>query len=249
MIAAVASAMRRCAQRRRTVAAAAARAPRRSDPPSRSRRCPRRHAGTIVRRGSGAEARGGDAPASRWQATLEQLDADLRLRLLTANEPPHRWLAGEIDSSRHRIAGPPLRGRPHVGAAGAALPGVARRPPASCACGRNSAVRCRRPPGRLGTPRHRQRRCRRCCSPTGRASVAKPTRRRATWRRRRRTAVRRLLVAGRAALVELPASFGARTSILPPGRRRQPAMQRSAISRGRLRCARCAPSPRGAATG
>jgi hypothetical protein len=41
--------------------------------------------------------REGDAAQSRWQADLERLDADLRLRLLTANEPRIDWLAGEID--------------------------------------------------------------------------------------------------------------------------------------------------------
>lgn len=55
--------------------------------------------GTVVRTPTGAEARGGDAPASRWQADLDRLDADLRLRLLTANEPRIDWLAGELDTT------------------------------------------------------------------------------------------------------------------------------------------------------
>lgn len=48
---------------------------------------------------SAAEVREGDVPPSRWQADLDRLDADLRLRLLSAKEPPADWLAGEIDSA------------------------------------------------------------------------------------------------------------------------------------------------------
>jgi len=55
--------------------------------------------GTITRSNEGAEARGSEAPPSRWQSDLNQLDADLRLRLLTADEPPAAWLAGELDST------------------------------------------------------------------------------------------------------------------------------------------------------
>jgi hypothetical protein len=43
--------------------------------------------------------RGGDASASRWQADIDRLDADLRLRLLTANEPRTEWLAGELETA------------------------------------------------------------------------------------------------------------------------------------------------------
>jgi len=73
----------------------------------------------VVRTQTGAEVRGGEAPASRWQAELERLDADLRLRLLTANEPRTAWLAGDLETTdieaqvRHfadaRIAAPDER--------------------------------------------------------------------------------------------------------------------------------------------
>jgi hypothetical protein len=53
----------------------------------------------IIRSPTGAEVRGGDAPSSRWQADLERLDADLRLRLLAAKEPRTDWLAGELDAA------------------------------------------------------------------------------------------------------------------------------------------------------
>ncbi|HEY7787294.1 MAG TPA: hypothetical protein VIF33_02140 [Casimicrobiaceae bacterium] len=56
-------------------------------------------AGTLTQSAKGAEARGAEAPESRWQAALNQLDADLRLRLLTANAPPTSWLAGEMDET------------------------------------------------------------------------------------------------------------------------------------------------------
>jgi len=55
--------------------------------------------GAIVASPNGAEVRAGDAAPSRWKAELEALDADLRLRLLTAHEPPAAWLAGELDST------------------------------------------------------------------------------------------------------------------------------------------------------
>lgn len=55
--------------------------------------------GTLTQSRRGAEARGVDAPASRWQGALNQLDADLRLRLLTADQPPAAWLAGELDKT------------------------------------------------------------------------------------------------------------------------------------------------------
>jgi len=51
-----------------------------------------------IRTPTGAEARGGDATPSRWQPELDRLDADLRLRLLTANEPRIEWLAGDIET-------------------------------------------------------------------------------------------------------------------------------------------------------
>lgn len=53
----------------------------------------------IVRTPTGAETRGGDAPASRWQPELDRLDADLRLRLLTTNEPRSAWLAGDLETT------------------------------------------------------------------------------------------------------------------------------------------------------
>lgn len=55
--------------------------------------------GTLTSTRQGAEARGGEAPPSRWQGPLNQLDADLRLRLLTADRPPDAWLAGELDAT------------------------------------------------------------------------------------------------------------------------------------------------------
>jgi hypothetical protein len=56
-----------------------------------------REPGFVRQSPGGLEVREGDAAQSRWQADLERLDADLRLRLLTANEPRIDWLAGEID--------------------------------------------------------------------------------------------------------------------------------------------------------
>src|SRR6185312_6143741 len=47
----------------------------------------------------GAEAGDAEAPASRWQADLERLDSEIRLRLLTANDPRADWVAGEIDAA------------------------------------------------------------------------------------------------------------------------------------------------------
>jgi hypothetical protein len=55
--------------------------------------------GTPTQSARGAEARPGEAPTSRWQGALNQLDADLRLRLLTADHPPDAWLAGELDTT------------------------------------------------------------------------------------------------------------------------------------------------------
>jgi len=66
--------------------------------------------GTLTHSQKGAEALGADAAPSRWQAELNQLDADLRLRLLTADAPPTAWLAGELDTTdiasqvRHYVA-------------------------------------------------------------------------------------------------------------------------------------------------
>lgn len=48
---------------------------------------------------SGSGVRVDAAPVSRWRAAIDHLDADLRLRLLTANAPPSAWLAGELDST------------------------------------------------------------------------------------------------------------------------------------------------------
>jgi hypothetical protein len=58
-----------------------------------------REPGFVRQSPGGLEVREGDAPQSRWQADLDRLDADLRLRLLTANEPRIDWLAGEIDTA------------------------------------------------------------------------------------------------------------------------------------------------------
>ena len=55
--------------------------------------------GTLTRSPKGAEAREGAAAASRWQDDLNRLDADLRLRLLSADEPRTSWLAGELDAT------------------------------------------------------------------------------------------------------------------------------------------------------
>jgi hypothetical protein len=46
-----------------------------------------------------ATVRDDDAQPSRWQADLDRLDADLRLRLLTANDPRTDWLAAELDTT------------------------------------------------------------------------------------------------------------------------------------------------------
>ena len=53
----------------------------------------------VIRTPTGAEARGDVAPASRWQADLDRLDADLRLRLMSASDPPAAWLAGELEDT------------------------------------------------------------------------------------------------------------------------------------------------------
>jgi hypothetical protein len=45
------------------------------------------------------EIRDQEPPASRWQADLDRLDAELRLRLLAPNEPRLDWLAGELDTT------------------------------------------------------------------------------------------------------------------------------------------------------
>ena len=58
-----------------------------------------REPGLVRQSPTGLEVREGDATPSRWQSDLERLDSDLRLRLLTANEPRIDWLAGDIDSA------------------------------------------------------------------------------------------------------------------------------------------------------
>jgi hypothetical protein len=58
-----------------------------------------REPGLVRQSPTGLEVREGDATPSRWQAELDRLDADLRLRLLTANDPRVDWLAGDIDSA------------------------------------------------------------------------------------------------------------------------------------------------------
>lgn len=55
--------------------------------------------GTLTQSSKAIEARGAEPPPSRWQDALNALDADLRLRLLTADAPPAAWLAGELDKS------------------------------------------------------------------------------------------------------------------------------------------------------
>ena len=55
--------------------------------------------GTLGQSAQGAQARVNEPPPSRWQAALNELDADLRLRLLTADTPPAAWLAGELDTT------------------------------------------------------------------------------------------------------------------------------------------------------
>ena len=55
--------------------------------------------GLVTQSPSGLEVRAGDAAPSRWQSDLDRLDSDLRLRLLTANDPSVEWLAGAIDPS------------------------------------------------------------------------------------------------------------------------------------------------------
>ena len=58
-----------------------------------------REPGLVRQSPTGLEVREGDATPSRWQSDLERLDSDLRLRLLTANEPRIDWLAGDIDTA------------------------------------------------------------------------------------------------------------------------------------------------------
>lgn len=55
--------------------------------------------GVAIRVPAGAEVRESAVAPSRWQQELDRLDADLRLRLLTANDPPTDWLAAEIDAT------------------------------------------------------------------------------------------------------------------------------------------------------
>lgn len=55
--------------------------------------------GTLTPLPAGMEARASEAPESRWQGELNRLDADLRLRLMTAHEPRSEWLAGELEGS------------------------------------------------------------------------------------------------------------------------------------------------------
>lgn len=55
--------------------------------------------GTLTQSPAGAEARAGEQPPSRWQGEVAELDADLRLRLLSANEPRTDWLAGELEGA------------------------------------------------------------------------------------------------------------------------------------------------------
>jgi hypothetical protein len=60
---------------------------------------PRPPPGALDESAQGAEARVNEPPPSRWQAALNELDAELRLRLLTAEAPPAAWLAGELDTT------------------------------------------------------------------------------------------------------------------------------------------------------
>lgn len=48
---------------------------------------------------AGAEAGDAEAPASRWQGDLDRLDSEIRLRLMTANDPRADWVAGELDAT------------------------------------------------------------------------------------------------------------------------------------------------------
>lgn len=56
-------------------------------------------AGTLTDTPKAVEARAGEPAPSRWTGALNQLDADLRLRLMTASAPPAAWLAGELDET------------------------------------------------------------------------------------------------------------------------------------------------------
>jgi hypothetical protein len=55
--------------------------------------------GTLTQTPRAVEATAGEPAPSRWQGALDQLDADLRLRLMTATAPPAAWLAGELDET------------------------------------------------------------------------------------------------------------------------------------------------------
>ena len=69
------------------------------EPPIAQPPLPTPQPGVLRQNARGAEASGGESMPSRWQSDLNQLDADLRLRLLTADAPPGAWLAGELDKT------------------------------------------------------------------------------------------------------------------------------------------------------
>ena len=71
-----------------------------AEPPSPPRSVPTApDPAVVIRTPTGAEARGDVAPASRWQADVDRLDADLRLRLMSASDPAAAWLAGELEET------------------------------------------------------------------------------------------------------------------------------------------------------
>ena len=86
-----------------------------------------------------------------------RLDDAFRARMLTASDPRSDWIAGS-STRRHRIAGPPLRGRARRRARQQALPRDARHRLPAARAAAAAGVRRRRPPRRLGDARRRQRR-------------------------------------------------------------------------------------------
>jgi hypothetical protein len=144
-----------------------------------------REPGLVRQSPTGLEVREGDATPSRWQSDLERLDSDLRLRLLTANEPRIDWLAGRYRFGGCRVAGPAI------------TPRHASQHPANGCISRHSALRaCSRCDQRLrramlstGSPIGRgaipTTAFRHCSSPAARGSVDSPMPSRATSSRQR----------------------------------------------------------------
>jgi hypothetical protein len=199
-----------------------------------------REPGFVRQSPGGLEVREGDAAQSRWQADLERLDADLRLRLLTANEPRIDWLAGEIDAAdvesqvRHyaaaRTAAPGER--LYLASLGVACLQPVRPTLAPCDAVDRLADWARRDadngiPSVLLAGRARQR---------GQADTVASYVEQAAARRGSTTTGRSIRSAGGSTCA--PSTS---VSIRPRGRRRRRTTARCTISHGRSRCAPFAP--------